>query len=633
MHGDFRSPMNQQPDAEQSNRLPPPSSDSGLARAAFRGSFSIEESARGAGSPVVAASQDGLCHIHASGLDLLFDPSRAGLARTESSLTVVCGQPQGKDGVPMETDAIAARLDRGDAETLDSWLRGRFSIVHIDLHNLRTLLVTDRFAVFPICHAIEGGRIGFADRADAVPVQNRQLDPQSIYDYIYFHVIPAPRTIFREVSRMEAATQLRFDAHGCRATRWWRPLFAAAPGFHRRDAEEEFRGLLRSAVEGSMRSDAVGAYLSGGTDSSTIAGMLSLVSGRPARTYSIGFGAEGYDEMMYARITAKHFATQHHELYVGPEHVAHGIPIIAAGYDQPFGNSSALPAYFCAKMARDDGVDLLLAGDGGDELFGGNVRYARQKVFETYSKLPYWLRQGMIEPLLLRLASPRRLPLVGKVASYVEQARMPMPARTETYNQLHRIGANAVLSAELLSAVDAEEPVRLQKVVYEEIRAASLVDRMLGYDWRFTLTDNDLPKVSTTAALASIDVGFPLLEDNLVDFSLRLPADQKVRRLRLRHFFKDSLKGFLPEEVLRKKKHGFGLPIGPWLLSEPALFNISKRAIDGLVDRRLVRPEFAAELLSVKLSEHAGFYGEIVWVLLILEHWLLAHAPQFTLDN
>ena len=146
--------------------------------------------------------------------------------------------------------------------------------------------------------------------------------------------------------------------------------------------------------------------------------------------------------------------------------------------------------------------------------------------------------------------------LMGKMASYVEQARVPLPARTETYNQLYRIGAHSVLSAELLATVDPEQPARLQKDAYEEVEAASLVDRMLGYDWRFTLTDNDLPKVSVTAALAGIGVGFPLLDDAWVDFSLRLPAEQKVRRLRLRHFFKNSLTGFLPDEGVRKKKHG-----------------------------------------------------------------------------
>jgi len=629
---DVRSAVSRRRDRKPEDSLPAQSSDRVSAQARFTGSFWIEPG-RGTGNPTSVPPCNALSQINAPGLDLSFDPRHVRLVRNVGTVIVVCGVPKSRNGEPLDDGALARKLSGGQSEALDSWLSGRFSIVQIDLHERRILFITDRFAVYPICLAVTDDRIDFSNRVDAVPVGDRKIDPQSIFEYVYFHVIPAPRTIFREVQRLEAATRLQVDKHGSGSTRWWRPVFAADADFRQRDAAEEFRGLVRSAVKGAMRSANVGAYLSGGTDSSTVAGMLGLVSGRPPRTYSIGFGAEGYDEMTYARIAASHFGTEHHELYVGPEHVAQGIPIIASGYDQPFGNSSALPAYFCAKMARDDGVQLLLAGDGGDELFGGNVRYARQKVLDAYSTLPQSLRQAVIEPMLFGAAWPRRLPLAGKVKSYVEQARVPMPARTETYNQLHRIGVHSVLSAELLAAVDTERPNRLQKQAYEEIHATSLVDRMLGYDWRFTLTDNDLPKVSVTAALAGIDVEFPLLDDALVDFSLRLPAKQKVRRLRLRHFFKNSMKGFLPDEILRKKKHGFGLPIGPWLLSEPGLLALSKRAVDGLVARRLVRAEFAGELFSDRLGEHAGLYGEMVWVLLMLEHWLQVHADKFALDS
>ena len=529
---------------------------------------------------------------------------------------------------------IAARLVGGGAEALDSWLGGHFSIVHIDLAGLRACFVTDRFSVFPICYATEGKSIAFADRANAVPVQTRHIDLQSIYHYVYFHVIPAPRTIFREVWRMEAATQMQIDAHGSRSARWWRPVFAADAGFRRRDAGEELRGLLRAAVEGSMRSDTVGAYLSGGTDSSTVAGMLGLASGRPARTYSIGFSAKGYDEMTYARIAAKHFGTQHHELYVGPEHVAQGIPIIAAGYDQPFGNSSALPAYFCAKMAHDDGIDLLLAGDGGDELFGGNVRYARQKVFEVYRTLPQSLRAQVDR------AAPARHNMAAPLARRGQDGELRRAGPCSACRRERKRTTSCIASGHIRCSVRNCSPQstwnsrlacrrtptkRSKRPLWSTACSATIGDSHL--------TDNDLPKVSVTAALAGIGVGFPLLDDSLVDFSLHLPAEQKVRRLRLRHFFKNSLTGFLPDEIVRKKKHGFGLPIGPWLLSEPDLFAISKRAIEGLVSRRLVRPEFAEDLLSAKLTEHAGFYGEIVWVLLMLEHWLMAHAPQFALDS
>ncbi len=146
------------------------------------------------------------------------------------------------------------------------------------------------------------------------------------------------------------------------------------------------------------------------------------------------------------------------------------------------------------------------------------------------------------------------------------------------------------------------------------------------------LADNDLPKVVGTAALSGIRVGFPLLDDALVEFSMTLPANQKVRRLTLRHFFKESLQGFLPDEIIRKKKHGFGLPVGPWLVQDPKLNKLADRALSHLIERRLVRPELARGLVSARLTEHAGYYGEIIWVLMMLEYWLAAHAPDFSLN-
>jgi asparagine synthase (glutamine-hydrolysing) len=499
----------------------------------------------------------------------------------------------------------------------------------VDRRTGSVLGAVDRFAIRPLCYSVEGARLAFSDRADAVPARAaREIDPQALYDYLYFHVIPAPRTVFHGVSRLENGHALRFDGAGATAYAHWTPRFVEDGHATVAALKDEFRAIVRDAVAREAGNEQVGAFLSGGTDSSTVAGMLGAVTGR-ARTYSIGFDAEGYDEMAYARIAAKHFGTEHHEYYVTPDDLVRGIPLVAAHYDQPFGNSSAVPAYFCALRAREDGVARLLAGDGGDELFGGNERYAKQRVFGAYEALPRGLRGGLVEPLVDGVPALGRVPLARKAASYVQQARVPMPDRLQTYNLLERLGVAEVLTPAFRATVDTGAPRAAQRRVYGASTARALVNRMLEYDWKYTLADNDLPKVCGTTALAGIEVGFPLLADEIVDFSLRLPPGLKLKGLRLRYFFKEALRGFLPDEILAKKKHGFGLPFGVWLTRHAALREFALQALGRLAERNLVRRDFLAALGGERLRERPGYYGEMIWILVVLEHWLERRAAGF----
>jgi asparagine synthase (glutamine-hydrolysing) len=305
------------------------------------------------------------------------------------------------------------------------------------------------------------------------------------------------------------------------------------------------------------------------------------------------------------------------------------MPIVAAWYDQPFGNSSAVPAYYCAMLARSTGIEKLLAGDGGDELFGGNTRYATQRVFDAYSAIPNSLRSGLIEPVLLGLPFLKTMPLAKKAVGYVNQARVRLPDRLNSYNLLLRLGIEEVFSSAFLGAVDPQDPVLAQRGVWDETNAQALVNRMLAYDWKYTLADNDLPKVCGTAALAEIDVGFPLLSDDLVDFSLRLKPALKLKGFKLRYFFKEALRDLLPPEIISKKKHGFGLPFGVWLTRHSGLQALVRASFDTLSRRGLVKPDFLKELLSRRLAEHPGYYGEMVWLLVILEQWFAVRAPRF----
>ena len=487
----------------------------------------------------------------------------------------------------------------------------------------RSFLAVDRFAVRSLCYRVQNGQLHFAARADALAATSTgaEIDPQAIYDYLYFHVIPSPRTIYKGIFRLPPGHCAVFEHGQLTVSPYWVTEFNEHRSGHLPDLKADFRRLLQSAVAQQLEGHRPACFLSGGTDSSTVSGMLCEVGGAPARTYSMGFDATGYDEMEYARIAAKHFKTDHHEYYVTPEDLLEGIPLVARSYDQPFGNSSAVPAWICASRARADGITKLLAGDGGDELFGGNSRYAKQKVFGWYETIPALLRNTVVEPIS-GLPGLGSIPLVKKGVSYVEQASVPMPDRMEMYNLLHRLGIDTVFEPGFCRRIDTDEPGKLQRATWGEVKNASLVNRMLAFDWKYTLADNDLPKVIGTTRLAGVDVGFPFLSDELLDYSLTLPTEWKLKGLKLRWLFKEALRGFLPDEIITKKKHGFGLPFGIWAVKHPGLSKLAKDNLEAFAARGVIRPAFIRELHEKWLPESPGYYGEMVWIILMLEQWL-----------
>ena len=540
-------------------------------------------------------------------------------------LCVAVGHPRFPDEVAHHRDDAARWLASWDRHGADapSRVKGPYAVALVDVRARRALLATDRFAIEPLCYAFDGAILSFADRADAVFVKGpADVDAQAIYDYLYFHVIPAPRTIYRGVSRLRGGHALVVERGSAALRRHWLPKFSESDRTPIGELKQRFRSLLHDAVARDASGPGVGSFLSGGTDSSTIAGMMAQVRGSAAApTFSIGFDVAGYDELDYARIAARHFHTPHHEYYLTPRDVVEAVPLVAARYDQPFGNSSALAAFHCAKLARETGMVTLLAGDGGDELFGGNTRYATQRLFASYEHVPSWLRTRLLEPALLDAPAVQRYLVSRKLASFVRQARVAMPERMETYNLLLRIGIAEILDPEFAAAVDVEDPPRQQRAVYAEVESRSLVNRMLAYDWKYTLADNDLPKVVETAALAGMSVRFPLLCDELVDFSLALRPALKLRGMTLRYFFKQALRGFLPDATIAKKKHGFGMPFGAWLVRDRALRDFALDSLSDLDGRRIIRRDFLRALLDSRLAEHPGYYGEMVWILLMLASW------------
>jgi len=504
-------------------------------------------------------------------------------------------------------------------------LSGAFALAVLDGRGGEAMLAIDRMGTRPLCYCDGAGTLVFGSTLDAIsafPAITPEINRQAIYDYVYFHMVPGPRTIHAGRQRLLPGSFLLWRNGKAETRSYWEMRFVENERRPLPELKKDFLDVLRGGVREAAQDGTVGTFLSGGTDSSTIAGMLGEVTGQPARTYSIGFDAGGYDEMHYARIAARHFGTRHHEYYVTPADVVDAIPQIAAVHDQPFGNSSAVPTYYCAKLARSDGVDTLLGGDGGDELFGGNERYARQYLYSLYSDLPRALRKGLIEPVAFLCPE---IGIAGKMQRFIRNASVPMPARYDNYNLLERLGADNVFTADFLGTVDVQQPRALMARAYNGARAQSLLNRMLALDLKYTLADNDLPKVARSCELARVEARFPMLNDALVAFSARLTPQLKLKQTRLRYFFKEALRGFLPDEIIAKSKHGFGLPFGPWLQAHRPLRQIALDSLADLKQRRIVRPEFIDELTSTHVESHASYYGTMVWVLMMLEQWLKQH--------
>ena len=553
------------------------------------------------------------------------------LHRTETLLAAVEGHVRWRS-----PNLAAMAKQRGAAATVAEAYRhhssnclnemlGPFAIAVVDTQGASGLLAIDRLGTRTMCYANPSRELVFASNTASVvahPSVSRELSQQAIFNYLYCHVVPSPGTIYRSVQKLRPGECVTFK-NGAVERRFYWQLPYHDEGTDSVDAlERRLRLLLKDATRHAIDGQkAIGTFLSGGTDSSTIATMLTELTQPPARTYSIGFGSDEFDEMKFARIAAQRLGAHAHEYYLTPDDVVEAIPIIARAYDEPFGNDSAVPTYFCAKMAREDGVQVLLAGDGGDEIFGGNTRYAKQKVFEAYGRIPKVLRRALIEPLAFSLPGNDRIAPLRKLGSYIRQASVPLPDRLETYNFLHRSPFAEVFEPDFLAAVDVDEPLAMLREAYQRTDSASSLNRMMHLDLKLTLADNDLRKVSRMCDVAGVEVRYPLLDDELVEFSGEIPAALKVKGLKLRYFFKHALKDVLAPETIAKTKHGFGMPFGLWLRDHARLAEVVHGSLEAFERRGILRPSYIRDLRRQHHTDHATYFGIMIWVVAMLECW------------
>lgn len=529
---------------------------------------------------------------------------------------------------PVEKGQMLGLLYQSHGMDFIAMLKGPFAFALFDRKRRKMIVASDAFGIRPVVYGkskggfTAGSRIKYALADKNI---NTEIDPEAIYHYLFFQAICTPATIYKGVRKLPPGEGLEVKNGEIK------PFVHYDIKYNpdRSKGESYWCGAIRDAVEKAVgvfvplsEYEKTGCYLSGGTDSSSVAGNYTRISGKPAKTFSIGFDEPEYNELDYAHIASRHFGTMQHDYMVAPENVLDLINELPNLYDEPFGNSSVVPAFFCARFAKENGVDILLGGDGGDEIFGGNERYVQNLVFSIYSKLPQAVRKSLLEPLLSII--PDGVAPIYKAKRYVRRANIPNPDRFYSYNLLAENPSDEIFHSDFLKTFDNECFLNLARRLYKNAAPADDTDRLLYLDMKFTITDNDLRKVTRMAEAAGIQVRYPLLDRDLADFTATIPPGLKVKWGKGRYVFKRAMEGFLPEEIIKKKKHGMGLPIAIWFKKDSNLYELLNDTLFSGQPRitRYVKPSFIEQFQNKFINDDTTYYGSNLWVFLMLELWL-----------
>lgn len=551
-----------------------------------------------------------------------------------------------------DTETLLACFEAwGPVVTLRSAI-GMFALALWDRHERALWLGRDRLGEKPLYFGWQGEgerrTLLFGSELKALgahPEFAADIDREALTAYMRFGYVPAPKSIHRGIGKLEPGTLRRFEADDRDGVvhRYWSATQAMLQGFRSPllldddEATDELERRLRTAVARQMVADVpLGAFLSGGIDSSTVVALMQAQSQRAVRTFSIGFDVEGYDEAAHAKAVARHLGTEHTELYVTPEQALDVVPRLPDMYDEPFADSSQIPTHLVAALARRD-VTVALSGDGGDELFGGYNRYA------LTARL--WRRLGALpRPLRFALAASIRglpAPAWDRLFSGIDVMRGGRSGWSRPGEKMHK-GA-AVLTARsvdevyrgMVSAWDRPETVviggresaSLLDQVLPELQALPPVERMMASDLLSYLPDDILAKVDRAAMAVSLETRVPLLDHEIVEFAWQLPLSLKLRDGQTKWALRQVLYRHVPRELLERPKMGFGVPIDHWLRgplrewAETLLAPDSLRR-DGLLDPEPIRRRWQ-EHLSGRGQHHPA-----LWNVLMFQAWRAARPNE-----
>lgn len=505
-------------------------------------------------------------------------------------------------------------------------LTGGFALALCQTESDRLILATDHFGVRPLYYRQCGNRLVFGTRLAsllALADESFSIDLDSVYHYLNFTYVPGPYTIYQGTFVLPPGAFLVWKGKQAEIASYWRLSYPADATV----AEEELRFRLRQAiaqaVEKTVPADdatqTMGAFLSGGTDSGTIAGLVSRrVS--PLKAFSIAFGEDAYNELHYAKILARNFGLEHYVHQLTADELLESIPVLLQAGDQPFGNPSIVATWRCARLAAAHDTTLLLAGDGGDEIFGGNERYAKDYIYGLYHRLPTRLR-AMLAAFAQQL--PNQSLLGNRLRNFTYRGNIPNPERFYADDEFASKWWETLVHPALAQHVHRQSSVDLVRGHFQQAHAEHELDRLMYVDMQMAIWGNDLPKVRTATQAAGVRARFPFLDPDLTQCTGTLPARYKVRGLQKRYLFKRAVADILPQETLRKTKHGFGVPVAEWIRTDP---RVRAAVLDPILDpRSFVRTCLTDKGLSGIVDEHrrgAWDHGMWLWALMMLERWL-----------
>jgi asparagine synthase (glutamine-hydrolysing) len=525
------------------------------------------------------------------------------------------------------TAALLAALYRRFGDGFVEKLRGGFSVLLWDRKRRALLAAIDGFAINRLVYYEDASVLLVATRINALMRSGdaaATLNPRAIANVLNFTSSLAPETAFANVSRLIPGGLLLARNGRTEVRRYWDMSYGTGASMPEEALARELERVVEMSVSDCARSDGPsppGAFLSGGTDSSTVVGMMGCSGTQPVKAFSIGFREQAFDEMGYAVIAAKRFKAQHYTYIVDPADCLKALPQMVRAFDEPFANASAIPTYFCARLAAETGTEVLLAGDGGDELFGGNERYRTDKVFGLYQRVPWFVRKGLVEPALAVL--PGRWDVIRRGRNYVRRSTIPPLDRFFSFHFLRAHDPGGVFEPDFLDSLRDYDVLEVPRRYYQEAPAADHLDRLLYVDLKITLGDSDLPKVTCMAEMAGVKVRFPFLGSAVAEFSGRVPARLKVKGFEKRYLFKRAFRNLLPAEIIHKTKHGFGLPVSGWLKTHPGLRELTRDTLGSVrcSTRGYFRRQFMEELFRRFEEDESTYYGDTLWTFLVLELW------------